>query len=440
MSALAEVRLWGSTIGSVLLNDGEDCASFEYEPSFARGGIPVAPLVMPLSSRIYRFPGLTRESFHGLPGMLADSLPDKFGNALIGAWLARQGRRPETFNAVERLCYTGKRGMGALEFYPLLDQGLTADKKLEISRLVELAARILRDREDFRGTLRRADPAAPEAGDESREMAQIVQVGTSAGGARAKAVIAWNPETGEVRSGQADAGAGFQYWLIKFDGMTENRDKELADPLGYTNIEYAYSLMAAAAGIVMSECRLFPESGRNHFMTRRFDRGAGGDKIHMSTLGGLAHYDFNTAGAHGYEEVFPIIRRLDMPPGDTEQFFRRMAFNIAARNQDDHVKNIAFLMDRRGRWRLSPAYDVTYSFQKDGPWTSRHQMSMNGKRDGFTPEDFIRCGKTAGLVRGRAVEILREIREALRQWPDFASQAAVPEKRAAEIGNTFRLL
>ncbi|MDR2246490.1 MAG: type II toxin-antitoxin system HipA family toxin [Treponema sp.] len=439
MSTLAEVRLWGSTIGSVLLNDGDSCASFEYDPSFAKGGVSVAPLAMPLSSRIYRFPGLARESFHGLPGMLADSLPDKFGNALIDVWLARQGRRPESFNAVERLCYTGKRGMGALEFYPLLDQGFPADKRLEISRLVELASRILRDREGFRGSLGRAHPAASKAGDESREMAQILQVGTSAGGARAKAVIAWNPETGEVRSGQADAGAGFQHWIIKFDGVAGNRDKEPADPLGYTNIEYAYSIMAVTAGIVMSECRLFSEGGRNHFMTRRFDRGNGGDKIHMSTLGGLAHYDFNSAGAYGYEEVFPIIRRLDMPPGDMEQFFRRMAFNIAARNQDDHVKNIAFLMDRRGRWRLSPAYDVTYSFQKDGLWTSQHQMSMNGKRDGFTLNDFIRCGKTAGLIRGRAAEIVREVREALEQWPDFASRAGVSEKRATEIEQTFRI-
>jgi serine/threonine-protein kinase HipA len=439
VSTLAEVRLWGSTIGSVLLNDGDTCASFEYEPSFAKGGVPVAPLVMPLSSRIYRFPGLARETFHGLPGMLADSLPDKFGNTLIDAWLARQGRRPESFNVVERLCYTGKRGMGALEFYPLLNQGFPADKRLEISRLVELASRILRDREHFRGTLRRAGPATSRAGAENREMAQILQVGTSAGGARAKAVIAWNPETGEVRSGQADPGAGFQHWLIKFDGVTGNRDKELADPQGYTNIEYAYSLMAAAAGIVMSECRLFAEGGRNHFMTRRFDRNSDGDKIYMSTLGGLAHYDFNAAGAHGYEEVFPIIRRMDMPPGDIEQFFRRMAFNIAARNQDDHVKNIAFLMDRRGRWRLSPAYDVTYSFQKDGVWTSRHQMSMNGKRDSFTLEDFIQCGKTAGLIRGRAVEIVREIREALKRWPEFAARARVPKKRATTIARTFRI-
>jgi serine/threonine-protein kinase HipA len=439
VNALAEVRLWGSTIGSVLLKDGDPYASFEYEPAFAKSGVPVAPLTMPLSSRVYRFPGLARESFHGLPGMLADSLPDKFGNALIDIWLARQGRRPESFNAVERLCYTGKRGMGALEFYPLLNRDIAVDKRLEISRLVELASRILRDRKHFRGILGGARPAVSGAGDESREMAQILQVGTSAGGARAKAVIAWNPDTGEVRSGQADTGAGFQHWLIKFDGVTGNRDKELADPQGYTNIEYAYSLMAGAAGIVISECRLFPEGGRNHFMTCRFDRSNGGDKIHMSTLGGLAHYDFNLAGAYGYEEVFPIIRRLDMPSDDIEQFFRRMAFNIAARNQDDHVKNIAFLMDRRGRWRLSPAYDVTYSFQKGGVWTSRHQMSMNGKRDGFIPEDFIRCGKTAGLVRGRAVEIVREVREALRQWPDFAARAGVPEKRAAEIENTFRL-
>jgi serine/threonine-protein kinase HipA len=330
--------------------------------------------------------------------------------------------------------------MGALEFYPLLDQAFPADRKLEIARLVKLASRILRDRANFREILRRGGTAGFPAEDESRDsMAHILQVGTSAGGARAKAVIAWNPETGEVRSGQADADAGFQHWLIKFDGVTGNRDKELADPQGYTNIEYAYSLMAAAAGIVMSECRLFSEGGRNHFMTRRFDRGEAGDKIHMSTLGGLAHYDFNIAGAYGYEEVFLIIRRLAMPSGDIEQFFRRMTFNIAARNQDDHVKNIAFLMDRRGGWRLSPAYDVTYSFRKDGVWTGRHQMSMNGKRDGFTLDDFVQCGKNAGLVRGRAAEIVREIRETLKGWPDFAARAGVSEKRAAAIEAAFRI-
>jgi serine/threonine-protein kinase HipA len=329
--------------------------------------------------------------------------------------------------------------MGALEFYPVLDQGFSTGKKLEIALLVELASRILRSRENFRGTLR-DDPSVSAAEREAPDMAQILQVGTSAGGARAKAVIAWNPETGEVRSGQADTmDRGFQHWLIKFDGVSGNRDKELADPQGYTVIEYGYSLMAAAAGIAMSECRLFSEGGRNHFMTRRFDRTADGGKIHMSTLGGLAHYDFNSAGSSGYEEVFSIIRRLDMPPGDTEQFFRRMVFNIAARNQDDHVKNIAFLMDRQGRWRLSPAYDITYSFRADGAWTSRHQMSMNGRRDEFTMADFIDCGKTAGLVRGRAVEIVREVRNALEQWLEFAGRAGVPEKQAMEIKSNFRI-
>ncbi|MDR0876810.1 MAG: type II toxin-antitoxin system HipA family toxin [Treponema sp.] len=431
MSTLAEVRLWGGVIGSVFLGD-ETTASFEYERSFRQSGIQVAPLTMPLGETIYRFPQLPLESFHGLPGLLADSLPDKFGNALINAWLAGEGRSPDSFNAVERLCYTGKRGMGALEFYPLIDQGFTQARKLEIGRLVELASRVLQHRENFELLWEGNSPQ------DEKSAEQILQVGTSAGGARAKAVIAWNPQTNEIRSGQIEAGAGFEYWLMKFDGVQGNRDKELADAQGYTNIEYAYYLMARAAGITINECRLFPEQGRSHFMTKRFDRTGAGEKIHMQTLGALAHYDYNEAGSHSYEEVFPIIRALDMPVEDTEQFFRRMVFNLCARNQDDHVKNISFLMDRRGRWRLSPAYDITYGYQKDGVWTGQHQMSVNGKRDNFDTEDIIQCGKTAGLVRGRALELIGEVENALHDWPNFAAQGQVDEERIRQIKGQFR--
>ncbi|GHV03237.1 toxin HipA [Spirochaetia bacterium] len=437
MSTSAEVRLWGSTIGSILLDDqetGSPFAVFEYDPVFRQKGIPVAPLTMPLGPAVYRFPQLPMETFHGLPGLLADSLPDKFGNALIDTWLAGQGRSPGSFNAVERLCYTGRRGMGALEYFPALEPGLSRNRKLEITQLADLASRILQSRENFHTFL-----SNNQNSEEESAVTCILQVGTSAGGARAKAVIAWNPRTNEVRSGQIDTEDDFQYWLMKFDGVTANKDKELADAQGYINIEYAYSLMAHAAGIEMTECRLFNEQGRAHFMTRRFDRTDGGDKLHMQTLGALAHYDFNSAGAYGYEQVFPILRRLDMPVGDTEQFFRRMVFNIVARNQDDHVKNIAFLMDRRGNWRLAPAYDITYAYQKDGNWTGQHQMSMNSKRDHFEIGDFIQCGKAAGLIRGRALEILQEICTAVGQWPAFAAEAGVDEERAQMISSTFRL-
>ncbi|MCY7388593.1 MAG: type II toxin-antitoxin system HipA family toxin, partial [Burkholderiales bacterium] len=373
MNTLAEVRLWGKTIGAVALQDGEDVASFEYDAAFAQSGIEVAPIVMPLSRRVYRFPELSRPTFHGLPGLLADSLPDKFGNALIDAWLASQGRQPDSFNAVERLCYTGARGMGALEFAPAIGPTARQTTHIEVGNLVELASEVLSNRNNLQASF-----AAEGKEDALRD---ILRVGTSAGGARAKAVIAWNPKTNEVRSGQVKAGKGFEYWLLKFDGVSGNKDKELDDPKGYGVIEYAYYLMALQCGIDMNECRLFKENGRSHFMTRRFDRvigdGATGEKLHMQSLSALAHYDFNMAGAYSYEQAFLVMRQLQLPMQAIEQQFRRMAFNIVARNQDDHVKNIAFLMNKSGEWSLSPAFDMTYSFNPTGAWTASHQMSMN---------------------------------------------------------------
>ena len=367
---IAEVRLWGRTIGAVALDeDRQDaCAAFQYDPEFASSGIELAPLVMPLGDRVYQFPALPRASFHGLPGLLADSLPDRFGNALIDAWLATQGRRPESFSAVERLCYTGTRGMGALEFAPALGPRPRKATRIEIDALVDLASEVLSHRGELHGDL--------TGRGREKALRDILRVGTSAGGARAKAVIAWNRETGEVRSGQVAAGDGFGYWLLKFDGVRGNRDKELEDPQGYGVIEYAYSLMAQAAGIAMSECRLLEENGRRHFMTRRFDRLAGGEKLHMQSLGALSHFDFNRAGAYAYEQAMQVVRRLGLPMAAIEEQFRRMAFNVVARNQDDHVKNIAFLMDKRGRWSLAPAFDVTYSFNPSGAWTSMHQMTL----------------------------------------------------------------
>lgn len=431
MSTLAEVRLWGRTIGAVTLEDGRDYAAFQYEPTFAGSGIEVSPVTMPLGNAVYEFPALPRNSFNGLPGLLADSLPDRFGNALIDAWLATQGRSPGSFNAVERLCYTGTRGMGALEFAPNIGPRPQRARTIEIDALVRLASEVLLHRDSLQASF---------AGKRRAQALQdILRVGTSAGGARAKAVIAWNPASGEVRSGQIEAGSGFEYWLLKFDGVAGNKDKELEDPQGYGAIEYAYYLMATAAGITMPECRLLEENQRRHFMSRRFDRGAGGEKLHMQSLGALAHFDYNNAGAHAYEQAFLVMRQLDLPMAEVEQQFRRMVFNVIARNQDDHVKNIAFLMDKAGRWSLSPAFDMTYSYNPAGSWTAQHQMTINGKRDGFTMGDLRACAHSALMKRGRAEAITEEVRAVAAHWPEYADRAGVPAAWRAQIQRHHRL-
>ena len=426
---VAEVKLWGTTIGAVSWDDGRGSANFEYNSSFLRSGRQVAPLTMPLGTAIYSFPALAQETFHGLPGLLADSLPDRFGNAVIDAWLAAQGRRPGDFNSVERLCYVGVRGMGALEFVPATGPE-HRQSAVEVAALVELAGEILTRRRGFTGSLR--TPQRQQA------LQSILRVGTSAGGARAKAIIAWNPATGEVRSGQIAAGDGFSCWLLKFDGVAGNRDRELDDPQGYGQIEYAYHLMAQAAGITMAECRILREGGRNHFMTRRFDRTPAGGKIHMQSLGALAHYDFNQPGANSYEQALGVIQRLGLGKPAVEEQFRRMAFNVVARNQDDHVKNIAFLMDRSGRWSLAPAFDLTYSYNPAGRWTGAHQMSLNGKREGFAAGDFAACARNAAMRRGRAADILRQVRDAVRRWPEFAALAGVPDAAARRLAAAHR--
>src|SRR6478609_1998938 len=428
---IAEVQLWGRTIGAVSLEPGREVAAFQYAPDFAQSGIQISPLMMPLSDRVYEFPALPRMTFHGLPGLLADSLPDKFGHALIDAWLATQGRTPGSFDAVERLCYIGARGMGALEFRPVQGPAPRKSTRVEIDALVRLAGEVLTHRNNLQGYFH-------EAGRE-QALRDILSVGTSAGGARAKAVIAWNRETNEVRSGQVAAGEGFEYWLLKFDGVAGNRDKEMEDPRGYGAIEFAYHLMARAAGITMSECRLLEENGRRHFMTRRFDRLAGGARLHMQSLGALAHFDFNQAGAYGYEQALLTIRQLGLSMAELEEQYRRMLFNVVARNQDDHVKNIAFLMNRQGQWSLAPAFDVTYSYNPAGAWTASHQMTLNGKRDGFTLQDFEACGQSALLKRGRAEAILGEVQSAVKRWPEFAAQAGLSDAWREGIQQNHRL-
>lgn len=430
MTNVAGVRMWGRTIGAVSMDPSGRRATFQYDPSFAKSGIEVSPVTMPLREQPYSFPQLTEQTFRGLPGLLADSLPDKFGNALIDAWLQARGFALSDFNAIDRLSYIGTRGMGALEFHPASGPRPSAHA-IQIADLAELATRVLTERESFVTSLSKQRVDA--------SMRDIFRIGTSAGGARAKAIIAWNPRTNEVRSGQIDAGSGFEYWLLKFDGVKGNKDKELRDPAGFGAVEYAYSLMARAAGIALSECRLFEENGRRHFMTKRFDRLPDGSKLHMQSLAALAHYDLNLARANSYEQTFNITRQLGLSAAEREALFRRMVFNVVARNQDDHVKNIAFLMDKTGSWSLAPAFDLIWAYNPDGPWTGQHQMSINGKFDGFGLEDLQACARGASLGRNFAKNCLAVTREVVGGWARYAEEAGVDESRAKAIAKTHRL-
>jgi serine/threonine-protein kinase HipA len=423
--------MWGRQIGAVSVDGPGQIAAFEYTDSFRKSGIEVSPLTMPLADQVYRFPELPKESFHGLPGLLADSLPDKFGNAVIDAWLATQGRLPSEIDAVERLCYTGQRGMGALEFKPTKGPQSAKSTPIHVDALVKLASEVLSGRESFQTFLNDTEKA--------EALRDILRVGASAGGARAKAVIAWNPTTNEVRSGQVKAPAGFEHWILKFDGVSNNRDRDLADPQGYGAIEYAYSLMAQAAGVRVPQTRLLEENGRRHFMVRRFDRTATSEKIHMQSLAAMAHFDFNAPGVHSYEQALVVIRRLGLSMDDVEEQFRRMVFNVVARNQDDHVKNIAFLMDKQGEWSLSPAFDVIYSFNPSGAWTSMHQMSLNQKRDGITKDDFRAVAETASMKRGRSDAIVAEVMAAVTRWREFAAKAGVAPEQTEQIAKAHRL-
>lgn len=423
---VAEVMLWGTKIGTVAFDNSNGLGAFEYDLEFLNSGIEVSPIVMPLSRRVYTFPELSGQSFHGLPGLLADSLPDKFGNAVINAWLQSQGRSPESFNPVERLCYTGNRGMGALEYIPARGPVVRESEKIEIEKLVQLASDILQSREDMHIAIG------------ENAMQEIIRVGSSAGGARAKAVIAWNEETGDIRSGQIEAGKGYGYWLIKFDGVSRNGDKEGEDAPQYTRIEYAYYLMAKDAGLLMNECRNYEEKGRYHFMTRRFDRdSATGGKIHMQSLGGIAHFDFNQPGAYSYEQAAQVMRQLKLSNTEISQFYRRMVFNVFARNQDDHVKNISFLMERNGRWHLAPAYDVTYAYNPEGMWTGSHQMTINGKREQISHQDLLASARSMGVKKANAEQIIEAVKDSLSKWEEFADKANLKESVVQYISGQF---
>jgi serine/threonine-protein kinase HipA len=422
---VAEVRLWNMPVGAVAWNDERQAADFEYDESFLHSGLTLAPVMMPLRRGIFSFPALNRDTFRGLPGLIADSLPDRFGNALIDIWLQQHGRTPADFTPVERLCYIGSRGMGALEFKPALVREREKAVPLEVAELTTLASEILAQRSGFKTHLR---------GNKAIALSAIIRVGTSAGGARAKAVIAWNPDTQEVRSGQVSAPAGFEPWILKFDGIN---DKELGEPQGFGRIEYAYHTMARKAGIEMTECRLYEEGGRAHFMTRRFDRDKAGNKIHMQSLCALGHYDFNMPGAYSYEQAFAMIHKLNIGYNALTEMFRRMVFNLIARNQDDHTRNIAFLMDQSGAWKLSPAFDVMWAYRSQGSWTNRHQMRVNGKQDDFKREDLLAAAQQYGIKDGRAM--IDKVGEAVSNWPSFALDAGVPKPVSRKIGATHRL-
>ena len=425
----ANVILWGRRIGAVSWDETRSLGVFQYDPAFVGAGIDVAPLKMPARETPYEFPALNRETFKGLPGMLADALPDRFGNRLIDAWLAETGQSPEDFNPVDRLCYIGRRGMGALELEPTLRKQTKA-KKLVVARLVDLANRVLDERANLFGRL--------DGETDAEALEDILSVGTSAGGARAKAVLAWNPKAGEFRSGQLDAEGGFEHWLLKFDGVSNARDEDLADPEGFGKIEYAYARMACAAGITMSECRLHHEGLRSHFMTKRFDRVGTRRKIHMQTLGAMQHFDFNDPSAYSYEQAVMTIRELGLGMVAVEEQFRRAVFNVVARNQDDHVKNISFLMDRSGKWALSPAYDVAYACNPSGAWTRDHQMSLAGRRNDFERDDIHQFATSIGVKKRKALQILDEVSVSVQDWGKHAEAAGVAPRDAARIEKAFR--
>lgn len=422
----AEVYLWGTRIGYVVQENISSVPMFSYDSDFLKSGIELSPITMPLSKQIYSFPNLNNDTFHYLPGLLSDSLPDKFGTDLLARYLAEQGRNLKDISSVERLLYIGSRGMGALEYRPAKEYLSVKDTSVNIDALVKLAADILQKRENI------------HIKENSDTMKQIIKVGTSAGGAKAKAIIAWNRQTGDIRSGQIDAGNGYEYWLIKFDGTATVDTK--ADKRCYTRTEYAYFLMATAAGINMSECDIYRESGRFHFMTKRFDRVKdSGEKLHMLSLGAIAHYDFNSPGSTSYEQAANVMYKLNLNQDEIEQLFTRMVFNVMARNQDDHVKNISFLMNKKGQWSLAPAYDLTYAYIPNNIWTGKHQMSINGKTDDITRQDIIACGRHMNISNMRIKNLISKVEEAIANWDKYAEQAELPKKVSNEKKKNFVL-
>ncbi len=418
-----EVLAWGKQVGALAQDPKLGCHVFEYSPAWRKTQIELAPRHMPLKPvQSHAFPNLPKDTFQGLPGMIADALPDTFGNALIDAWMQSRGVDKRSITVLDRLAYMGKRPMGALEFRPVLGERKDRPDALKMNSLVDAA------RKAVQGDLS-SDPMAKAA------LAQIIRVGTSAGGARAKAVIAWNPQTQEIRSGQFEAPAGFEHWLLKFDGM--GLDSELGTGQDYGRIEYAYHLMALDAGIEMAPCRLLEENGRAHFMTRRFDREKG-QKHHLQTLCAMEHLDYKQRATHAYAQAFMCLTYLKLGQDSRDELFRRMAFNVMARNCDDHTKNFAFLLKSDGSWALAPAYDITHAFNPKGQWTYQHLMSVNGKFSDIHREDLLQEASRFGVRDPKL--ILEKIRDVLGRFPGYAKEAGLGEDTAARVQADFRLV
>ncbi|MDP2175471.1 MAG: type II toxin-antitoxin system HipA family toxin [Bacteroidota bacterium] len=425
MITTAFINIWGNLVGAIAWNSANETASFEYDPSFKSKGLEISPIKMPITNpnAVFSFPELrNNHTFKGLPGLLADVMPDKYGNAIINAWLQKNNRPSNSMNPIEMLCFIGNRGMGALEFSPNHPKPDDKDFELEINSLVQIAEQILQDRQDFKSELNTED---------DKHLYDLLKIGTSAGGARAKAVIAFNPQTKQVRSGQAEIPEGFEHWLIKFDGVT---DTQFGASSGYGRVEMAYFLMAQAAGITMQECQLFEENGRAHFMTKRFDR-VNNEKLHMQSFCGLQHYDFNEVNSFSYEQLFETMRLLGLPYTDAQQLFTRMVFNVMARNCEDHTKNFAFLMDKSGVWRLSPAFDICHAYRPNSPWVSQHALSIEGKRTDFTVKDFVNLASKMNIKK--PLEMIEKVRNAVGDWHKFAKKVEVDKTLAKAIENTL---
>ncbi len=434
MQNLAEVRLWGELLGALAYDPRSKISTFEYAPEWMASKVEIAPLRMPLSSRKFQFPSLNPETYKGLPAVFADTLPDDFGNAVINAWLARAGRDITSFTPLERLLYSGHRGMGAFEFEPAITQTTTRNEQIELASLVEMAQQILDQRAKLSMNMQanKVNNAA---------MSVLFQVGTSAGGARAKALVAINADRTQLRSGQIDAPQGFEHFLLKFDGIEEHKTNSqvFADPKGFGRMEYAYYLMAMDAGINISPSELLIDGARAHFMTKRFDRN-GNRKKHYVSLCAMDHADYKKPGAYSYEQLLSVARQLKLPRTDAIEIYRRMVFNVVARNHDDHTKNTGFLLNTRdSQWRLSPAFDLAYSYKKDSPWVNSHQMTLNAKRDNFTRDDLLTVGALIGNFKKESSQIIDQVTSVVAKWQDYANTAGVFEHLAHEIKQNHRL-
>jgi serine/threonine-protein kinase HipA len=435
MVDVAEVKIWGEMVGVVRWDKARQLASFQYYKKFLAKGWDLAPLKMPIhqGDRIYNFPELRSNrdeevaTFKGLPGILADALPDRYGNQLINIWLAQEGRPINSMNPVEQLCFIGARGMGALEFEPTQLKSSKRAVSIEIESLINIAQKMLSQREEFKTNLNK---------EEEKALKEILQIGTSAGGARPKAVIAYNEKTGEVKSGQSSVPKGFEHWLIKLDGVS---DAQFGSSTGWGRVEYAYYLMATACGIDMMPCKLLEdEGGRAHFMTKRFDRDEKDIKHHIQTFCAIQHFDYNNLHGFSYEQLFQTMRSLKLTYPEAKKMFRRMVFNVLATNCDDHTKNFSFRFKKDTKWELSPAYDICYSFDPTNSWVNQQTLSINGKYKEINKRDLMTVAQANNIKKGE--RIIEEINTIVNNWEEFALKAKVNPKKIKEIKQNLHVL